>query len=205
VAVAWVVIRINLPCHCRSARKQRPRNRSVPYPLPDMRMTTIMRSYEHAARATLMACLLALGSSAAAEPPREDVPKGEGLTAPTVMPDPLAGTLAIDPAATGPYAKEEIASMLPPRTDSPWDWQAGLVPLHACGDPRWLPPCVPPPPCHPACPPQPYDLVGVDGLPTRGPRYRGPCCPRTGTHDDGPLPRVYRIHDRAFDWFYRTK
>jgi hypothetical protein len=95
--------------------------------------------------------------------------------------------------------------MLPPRTDSPADWQAGVEPLHSCGEPRLLPPCVPPPPCHPANPPRPFDLIGVAGMPTRGPIYRGPCQPRTGTHDCGPLPRVHRVNDRAFDWFYRAK
>jgi hypothetical protein len=24
-------------------------------------------------------------------------------------------------------------------------------------------------------------------------------------HDDGPLPRVHRVHDRFFDWFYMWK
>ena len=110
------------------------------------------------------------------------------------------------------YAKEppmpdraRLEAMLPPRSDSPADWQAGVEPLHACGEPRLLPPCVPPPPCHPSNPPRPFDLIGVAGMPTRGPIYRGPCQPRTGTHDCGPLPRVHRVHDRAFDWFYRTK
>gem|GEM_PF-4606326 len=101
--------------------------------------------------------------------------------------------------------KVEVASMLPPRTDSPSDWYAGLEPLHHCGEPQLLPPCVPPPPCHPSYPPQPFDLISVTGRPTDGPRYRGPCCPRKGTHDDGPLPRVHRLHDHAFDMFYRTK
>jgi hypothetical protein len=183
-----------------------PRNRFFHSPLHDMQMNTVVRFPEHAALAAFMAaCLLSIGTSAAVEPPDEAMPKDERSTAPLVAPDPLAGTLPISPAVTGPYAKGELASLLPPRTDSPWDWQAGLEPLHACGDPRWLSPCIPPPPCHPACPPQPFDLIGVDGMPTRGPRYRGPCCPRTGTHDDGPFPCMHRLHDRAFDWFYRPK
>ena len=49
------------------------------------------------------------------------------------------------------------------------------------------------------------DLIGVSGAPTCGPIYRGPCCPRTGTNDGGSLLRTHRLHDRAFDWFYRAK
>ncbi|MFM7244578.1 MAG: hypothetical protein ACKO40_10480 [Planctomycetaceae bacterium] len=80
-----------------------------------------------------------------------------------------------------------------------------VEPLHHCGEPRLLPTCVPPPPCHPSQPPQPFDLVGVRGAPTCGPIYRGPCAPRTGTHDDEPLPRVHRVHDRMVDWFYAPR
>jgi hypothetical protein len=82
---------------------------------------------------------------------------------------------------------------------------APLEPLHRCGEPRLLPTCVPPPPCHPAEPPRPLDLVGVRGAPTCGPIYGGPCAPRTGTHDDGPLPRLHRVHDRMVDWFYAPR
>lgn len=107
---------------------------------------------------------------------------------------------------TGQKAEQIVAKLLSPRTDSWADWRAPLEPLHRCGEPRLLPPrCVPPPPCHPAEPPHPYDLVGAVGEPTAGPIYRGPCCPRTGSHDDGPLPRVHRVHDRLFDWFYMWK
>jgi hypothetical protein len=107
---------------------------------------------------------------------------------------------------TGRKAEQIVAKLLKPRSDSQADWIAPLEPLHHCGEPRLLPPrCVPPPPCHPAQPPHPYDLVGVAGESTAGPIYRGPCCPRTGTHDDGPLPRVHRAHDRLFDWFYMWK
>lgn len=120
-------------------------------------------------------------------------------------PDPLAGTPRIDPATTGPDAEAILASMLPPRSDSPADWYAPLEPLHYCGEPRRLPPCVPPPPCHPALPPMPFDLVGVHGASTCGPRYGGPCAPRTGSHDDGRLPRLHRVPDRLFDWFYRSR
>ena len=103
------------------------------------------------------------------------------------------------PAATS------IADLLPPRDDSLPDWYAPVEPLHECGEPRLLPTCVPPPPCHPSEPPRPLDLVGVRGAPTCGPIYRGPCAPRTGTHDAGPLPRIHRIHDRMVDWFYAPR
>ncbi|MFM8414608.1 MAG: hypothetical protein ACKOCX_07780 [Planctomycetota bacterium] len=96
-----------------------------------------------------------------------------------------------------------LAKMLPPRSDSPADWQAGAPCLHDRGEPRILPPCIPPAPCHPAYPPYPADLVGVRGIPTCGPRYKGPCQPRLGTHDHGPLPRLHAVCDAAFDAFYR--
>jgi len=51
----------------------------------------------------------------------------------------------------------------------------------------------------------PYDLVGVAGVPSCGPIYRGPCEPRTGTHDDLPFWRLHRVRDRLFDWFYTAK
>lgn len=120
-------------------------------------------------------------------------------------PDPLAGEPRIDPATTGPDAEAILATLLPPRSDDPLDWVAPLEPLHACGEPRILPPCVPPPPCHPALPPRPLDLVGVSGEPTCGPIYGGPCAPRTGSRDDGRLPRLHRVPDRLFDWFYRSR
>jgi hypothetical protein len=150
-------------------------------------------------------CAVALAALNAADPllASESLPAHAVPSPPT--PDPLAGTLAIAPGATSHDVKADLARMLPPRTDSPTDWHAGLECLHDCGEPRLLAPCVPPPPCYPGCPPAPYDLIGVDGVPTRGPRYRGPCCPRTGTHDDGPFPNVHRIHDRSLDLFYRTK
>ncbi len=116
--------------------------------------------------------------------------------------DPLRGTPRIDPATTGADAERALATMLPPRTDSPLDWQAPLEPLHWCGEPRALAPCVPPPPCHPSHPPQPLDLVGVRGKPSCGPIYGGPCAPRTGTHDAAPFPGLHRLHDRFFDWYY---
>lgn len=121
------------------------------------------------------------------------------------LPDPLAGTPRIDPAVTGADPLSVLAGMLPGRTDSWADWSAGLEPLHVCGEPRALPPCVPPPPCHPSLPPAPYDLVGAVGDPSCGPIYRGPCAPRTGTHDDCPHPHMHRLCDRLFDAFYMWK
>jgi len=136
---------------------------------------------------------------------------GTSDVAATTLPN-LSGhpTVAAEKAAADSVtAKTSIADILsrtlPSRTDRPADWQAGLEPLHRCGEPRWIEPCIPPPPCHPALPPHPYDLVGVAGDPTCGPIYRGPCCPRTDTHDDGPWPRMHRVHDRLFDHFYRPK
>lgn len=112
---------------------------------------------------------------------------------------------AIDGVTTKTSIDEILARTLPLRSDRAGDWLAGAEPLHHCGEPRWIEPCIPLPPCHPSHPPHPYDLVGVAGDPTCGPIYRGPCCPRTGTHDDGPLPRLHRVNDRLFDAFYRTK
>lgn len=120
-------------------------------------------------------------------------------------PDPLAGTPRIDPAVTGGDAEEILATMLTPRTDSPADWHAPLEPLHFCGEPRALAPCVPPPPCHPALPPRPFDLVGKAGMPTAGPIYGGPCAPRSGTCPDGPLAPLHRVCDRLFDCFYTPR
>jgi hypothetical protein len=121
------------------------------------------------------------------------------------IPDPLAGTPPIKPEQTGQSAEQILARLARPRTDSWADWVAPLEPLHYCGEPRALAPCVPPPPCHPSQPPVPYDLVGDRGVPTCGPIYGGPCAPRTGTHDDGPHPWLHRAHDRFFDVFYMWK
>ena len=112
---------------------------------------------------------------------------------------------AIDSVTTKTSINEILARTLPLRSDRPGDWLAGAEPLDACGEPRWIEPCIPLPPCHPSHPPLPYDLVGVAGDPTCGPIYRGPCCPRTGTHEDGPLPRLHWVNDRLFDAFYRAK
>jgi hypothetical protein len=155
--------------------------------------------------AALVSCCFFIGGATAAEPQSADNDPSDPAVQAPLPPDPLANTLRISPSVTGPGAKAELSRMLPPRTDSPFDWHAGIEPLYECGEPRWLPPCIPPPPCHPSFPPHPFDLVGARGMPTSGPRYLGPCCPKTGTHDDGPLPWVHRMHDRSFDWFYRTK
>ena len=112
---------------------------------------------------------------------------------------------AIDAVTAKTSIDEILARTLPLRSDRAGDWLAGAEPLHQCGEPRWIEPCIPLPPCHPSHPPHPYDLVGVAGDPTCGPIYRGPCCPRTGTHDDGPLPRLHWVNDRLFDAFYQTK
>ncbi len=119
--------------------------------------------------------------------------------------DPRPAEKPGDTSSAQPDRSDVLTRMLPPRSDTATDWYAPLEPLHRCGEPRLLPTCVPPPPCHPALPPQPLDLVGMRGAPTCGPIYHGPCAPRTGTHDDGPHPRVHRVHDRLFDWFYAPR
>jgi hypothetical protein len=121
------------------------------------------------------------------------------------IPNPLAGTPQIDPATTGKDAETILASLLPHRSDTPFDWFAPLECLHGPGEPRALPPCVPGPPCHPSLPPHPYDLVGMRGEPSCGPIYGGPCAPRTGSHDHCPHPHLHRLCDRLFDAFYKTK
>lgn len=123
----------------------------------------------------------------------------------TVPADPLRGTPMIDPQATGEDALAILATLLPGRSDTPYDWHAPVEPLHGPCEPRALPPCVPPPPCHPSDPPRPYDLVGMVGWPSGGPIYRGPCEPRTGKHDDCHCAWYHRLHDRFVDHFYRWK
>ncbi|MFO0190713.1 MAG: hypothetical protein ACK54F_05620, partial [Planctomycetia bacterium] len=121
------------------------------------------------------------------------------------IPDPLRGTPQISPETTGRDALLVLSKLLPGRSDSPYDWYAPVEPLHVGCEPYALPPCVPPPPCHPSEPPQPYDLVGMRGMPSGGPIYRGPCEPRTGTHDHCHFPWYHRLHDRFIDHFYRWK
>ena len=163
--------------------------------------TPTRRRHRLAACIVLAAATADAADIAAALAERPAIP----TPAPAMPPDPLAGTPLIDPATTGPDAERILSSLLPPRSDSPADWFAPLEPLHRPGEPRVLPPCVPAPPCHPAAPPHPFDLVGVPGAATCGPRYGGPCDPRTGSHDDGPLPRLHRVPDRIFDRFYRSR
>lgn len=104
-----------------------------------------------------------------------------------------------------PETEKLLARTLQPRSDRPSDWYGGIEPLHYACEPRWLNPCIPPPPCHPSEPPHPYDLIGVRGEPTCGPIYGGPCAPRTGTHDDCRWATLHRWHDRFFDCFYWPK
>jgi len=136
----------------------------------------------------------------ASEPVDEGVAQAAAETA---LPDPLKGTPAIKPETTGVDALKVLDTLLPGRSDSPYDWHAPVEPLHQSCEPRALPPCVPPPPCHPSEPPNPYDLVGVAGWPSCGPIYRGPCAPRTGTPHDGMFAWYHRLHDRFFDHFYK--
>lgn len=95
-----------------------------------------------------------------------------------------------------------LAELVPDRTDSVIDWAAPLERLYQCGEPRILCPLVPPPPCHPAQPPAPYDFVGVAGSPTGGPLYEGPCKPRAGSRDHCRWPTLRRWHDTFVDRFY---
>lgn len=151
----------------------------------------------------VVTCLSAVGADPRDEAPHDTA--SAAAPAAVVVPDPLAGTPRIDPATTGIDAERNLATMLPPRNDSPRDWHAPLEPLHDCGEPRALPPCLPPPPCHPAAPPVPYDLVGVSGVPSCGPIYRGPCAPRSAATHDGPFRWLHALHDRLFDLFYRSR
>ena len=114
-------------------------------------------------------------------------------------------TLTPDTATVARQTEIILERLLPQRADSPADWGAGSSCVHAPGDPRWLTPCIPGPPCDPSLPPHPFDLVGQRGVATGGPIYRGPCAPRTGSHDCGPAPRLHRVHDAMFDRFYRPK
>lgn len=145
---------------------------------------------------------------ALARPAKASEPVDEGVTrvaAETAVPDPLRGTPAIKPETTGTDALKVLDTLLPGRSDTPYDWYAPVEPLHQPCEPRALAPCVPPPPCHPSEPPNPYDLVGVAGCPSCGPIYRGPCAPRTGTPHHGMFAWYHRLHDRFFDHFYKWK
>jgi len=168
---------------------------------------TALRSSRVAA-ATLSACLLCGAAFSAETSTLLESQRRDGAGPQRTKQGPQgssAGTAAIGPEAPSHDAEARLTRMLPPRTDSPSDWHAGIEPLHYCGEPRLLSSCIPPPPCHPSSPPRPFDLIGVSGAPTCGPIYRGPCNPRTGTGDGDSLPRIHRLHDRAFDWFYKAK
>jgi hypothetical protein len=136
---------------------------------------------------------------------RQSLTRGDRERNAGAIPDPLRGTPLISPEATGRDALSILGKLMPGRSDSPYDWYAPVEPLHVGCEPYALPPCVPPPPCHPSEPPQPYDLVGLRGVPSGGPIYRGPCEPRTGTHDHCHFPWYHRLHDRFVDHFYRWK
>ncbi len=123
-----------------------------------------------------------------------------------VAPTPAALTsVSTDLDLAGPAVDMPAPTVTPNPNTRTGLWAATVECLYGPGEPRVLPPCVPPPPCDPSHPSNPYDLVGVAGVPTCGPIYGGPCDPRTGTHDDLPFWRLHRVHDRLFDWFYRSK
>ena len=165
-------------------------------------------------RAAAVVCLAAWAAPALAAEVRGDSPVSEAVDAPRPE-QPAASRQSAStagrrlppiPATANPSpASVELllSRMLPARSDAPADWFAGPDPLHYPCEPRFLVPCIPPAPCHPAYAPYPADLVGVRGSPTCGPRYRGPCEPRLGTHDHAHLPRLHALGDAAFDCFYR--
>lgn len=125
--------------------------------------------------------------------------------APGIAPGPLDVLEAADQAIAEEPPQLGPADVTPSPGTFTGMWAAGVECLYGPGEPRALSSCIPPPPCHPSNPPNPYDLVGVAGVPTDGPIYRGPCEPRTGTHDDRHFWRLHRLNDRFFDWFYRAK
>lgn len=136
--------------------------------------------------------------------PRDEPREIPRMSAP-LQPNPLRGTPAIKPETTGVDASGMLDTLLPGRSDSPFDWHAPVEPLHRQCEPLALPACVPPPPCHPSAPPHPEDLIGVRGCPSGGPIYRGPCEPRSGTPHAGPFAWYHRLHDRFVDHFYKWK
>jgi hypothetical protein len=137
---------------------------------------------------------------------KEDSTTGDSKTA-----GPKSGKAATKPPAgvlpsievDDSRVAELLEKLVPARSDAPYDWLAPRLDLAGPGEPRLLSPCVPPAPCHPAYPPWPLDLIGVAGAPTCGPRYRGPCEPRLGSHDSRRFPRLHAACDAAFDAFYR--
>lgn len=114
-------------------------------------------------------------------------------------------TVRVDAARTGRDADSLLQRLLPPRSDEVSDWYPSVECLHAAGEPRSLPPCVPPPPCDPSQPPQPYDLIGIAGVPSGGPIYRGPCEPRSARKHPWFSAWYHQVSDHLFDHFYRSK
>jgi len=141
---------------------------------------------------------LILTTSLATHPMLFAAPSDPGL-------NPLRNSPSMAPERTVAESVAMLEQMLPRRTDSPVDWSSQLECLHRPGEPYLLSPCVPPPPCHPSQPPCPSDLIGVRGLPSRGPIYRGPCSPRAGTHDHCRFARASYLYDRFVDFFYTPK
>ena len=133
-------------------------------------------------------------------------------TALMVAPSPPGGDIANATAeeraseqAAPSFEPEGSPAIIPSPGTRTGLWTAQVECLYAPGEPRALSPCIPGPPCDPSHPPVPYDLVGVAGVPSDGPIYRGPCEPRTGTHDDLHFWRLHRLRDRFIDWFYTPK
>lgn len=101
---------------------------------------------------------------------------------------------------------EQIAPVLPPSTEShfhkefPFLEAAGRRDcLYSNCEPRWICPRQLPAPCDPTQPQHPYDLIGVMGIATNGPRYTGPCKLRS---DDPCTPAWKRPFNRFVDCFY---
>lgn len=148
--------------------------------------------------------------TAAPTPPPAMDPGGRPTTAagtpsPTTANAAQADSVRVDAARTGRDAEALLQKLLPPRSDNVSDWYASVECLHAAGEPRSLPPCVPPPPCDPSQPPQPYDLIGFAGVPSGGPIYRGPCEPRSARKHHWFFGWCHQVSDHLFDHFYRSK
>ena len=105
----------------------------------------------------------------------------------------------VSPDAT---AESLLNELVPRRSDTLSDWNPQSGRLYQCGEPRILCPNIPPPPGHPTQPLFHFDLIGDTGIPTGGPLYNGPCCPRAGSRDEYRWPVARRIHDTFVDYFY---
>ena len=115
--------------------------------------------------------------------------------------------LGAEPTAIPYPSLEEIAPVVAPSTEShfhkefPFLAAAGRRDcLYSNCEPRWICPRQLPAPCDPTQPQHPYDLIGVMGLATNGPRYTGPCELRS---DDPCTPAWKRPFNRFVDCFYR--